>query len=230
MLHSRLPIQRLIESRLKDLGIRQSELARRCGFKNLDKGMRRLEALCRGDINSPSAAMILTALPMALEVGEATVHVAVHETAKAVDKMDRMAAADREAAWRASFKPHGYLCGSQERPSSITMCGVTGGPGRWLKIPLDSSQPPVTFAPQCLAVVRKTPTITFFGQTTGFIVNYSPDHGVRFDLEGNPVEVLSRAYSPAQIELQIGRRRISADSIGKIMGLSRQEPDPISTG
>ncbi len=229
MTHFRLPIHDLVETRLKELGISRSELARRCGFKNLDKGMRRIEAMCGGDLASPSAAMILTALPAALEVDVATVQVAVRETAETLDQQSRRAAADREAAWRASFSPHGYLCGSQERPSSITMCGITGGPERWLKILLDSSRPAVTFAEQALAVVRKTPTITFFGPTIGFIVNYSPDRGVRFDLEGNPVEVLSRAYSPTQIELQVGRRRISSGSFGRIMGLSRQEPDPIST-
>ncbi len=164
--------------------------------------------------------MILTALPAALEVDEGIVQGAVSETTEALDEISRRAAADREAAWRASFKPHGYLCGSQELPSSITMCGITGGPERWLKIPLDPSQPPVTFAGQALAVVGRTPTITFFGRTTGFIVNYSPDHAVRFDVEGNPVEVLSRAYGPAEIELQIGRRRISADSFGKIMDIA----------
>ena len=168
--------------------------------------------------------MILTALPAALEVEKGIVGAVVRETAEALDQISRQATADREAAWRASFKPNAYLCGSQERPSSITMCGVTGGPERWLKISLDCSRPPVTYAKQALAVVQKTPTISFFGRTTGFIINYSPDHAVRFDLDGNPVEVFSRAYSPAQIESQIGRRRISAGSFGAIAGLS---PEPI---
>ncbi len=45
------------------------------------------------------------------------------------------------------------------------------------------SQPPVTFAAQALAVVRHTPTVTYFGTTKGFIVNYTPDHAVQFDTE-----------------------------------------------
>ncbi len=220
MKHCLLPIHALVEARLKALGIRRSELARRCGFKNLAKGMRRLDAVCKGDIDSPSSRMILTALPTALDVEEGIVQAAVRETAETLEQMDRTAAADRESAWRASFQPHGYLCGSTERPSSITICGFTGGPERWLKIPLDCSKPPVTFTAQAMAVVRRTPTITFFGRTTGFIINYSPDDAVRFDLRGNPVEVLSRAYSPAQIELQIGRRKVSADRFGRIMGVS----------
>jgi len=60
---------------------------------------------------------------------------------------------------------------------------------------------------QALAVPRKTPVVHFFGPTTGFIVNYTPDYAVRFDVDGNPIEVLGRAYSPGKVELQIGRRK-----------------------
>jgi hypothetical protein len=38
------PIHELIENQRKRLGLRRSELARRCGFKNLDKGLRRISA------------------------------------------------------------------------------------------------------------------------------------------------------------------------------------------
>jgi hypothetical protein len=76
---------------------------------------------------------------------------------------------------RASFKPAAYLLGSSNRPSQIFIFGLTGGTERWLKIPLDTSQSPVTYTEQALAVVRKTPTVQFFGPTTGFIVNYTPD-------------------------------------------------------
>jgi hypothetical protein len=66
----------------------------------------------------------------------------------------------------------------------------SGGSERWLKIPLDCTRPSITFATRALSVVRKTPVVPFFGPTTGFVVNYSPDRAVRFDLDGNPVEVL----------------------------------------
>jgi len=43
--------------------------------------MRRLEAVCDGDLESTSAATVLKALPAALEVSEDVVAVAVRETA-----------------------------------------------------------------------------------------------------------------------------------------------------
>ena len=113
-----------------------------------------------------------------------------------------------------------------ERPAfSITFFGITGGAERWLKIPLDLSQPPVSYAAQALAVVRRTPVVQFFGATTGFIVNYTPDHAVRFDLQGNPVETLTRAYRPMEVTLTIGRREMSAERFGQILGTIQKEED-----
>jgi hypothetical protein len=173
--NGRLPIHDLVETRLKELGIQRSEFARRCGFKNVAKGIRRIEAMCAGDLVSLSAKMILKALPRALEVSEEIAEDIVRETAVLLEQNERRAVAERDAAWRASFKPKAYFCGTETSPSSITMCGFSGGPERWLRIPLDCSQPPITYAVQALAVVRKTPAVTFFGPTTGFIVNYTPD-------------------------------------------------------
>jgi hypothetical protein len=209
----RLPIHDLVETRLKELGMRRGELVRRCGFKNVGKGIRRIEAMCSGDLDSLSARMILKALPKAIDVGEDVVGVAVCETADSLN----LAAADREAAWRTSFRPHGYLCGTEPRPLSNALYCFCGGPER-LRIPLDCSQPAVTYTKQALAVVRKMPSTIFFGPTTGFFVNYAPDFAVRFDLNGHPVEAFPRAYSPGEAELQIGRSKISSENFGRIMG------------
>jgi hypothetical protein len=37
-------------------------------------------------------------------------------------------------------------------------------------------------------------TVPFFGYALGFIVNYSPDQAVRYDLKGDAVENLSKAF------------------------------------
>jgi hypothetical protein len=106
----------------------------------------------------------------------------------------------------ASFEPHGYLLGTSDRPSQIFIFGLTGGPERWLKIPLDLSRPPLSYAAQALSVVRRTPLVKFLGPTSGFIVNYTPDHAVRFDLDGRPVETLTRAHRPGEVTLYLSRR------------------------
>ena len=152
--------------------------------------------------------MVLDNLAVALEVDKAVVENAIAATAEIIAETNRLAEAERDAAWRKSFKPNAYLVGSTNRPTQITFYGMTGGPERWLKIPLDLSQPPVTYALQALEFVAKTPFVPFFGPTTGFVVNYTPDSAVSFDLDGNPIEHFDRAYRPGQVEVFIGKQRL----------------------
>jgi hypothetical protein len=213
-----LPLDQLIRTRMKELGIRSGGLAARLGYLNLSKGARRVHELCGGDLVGKD--WLLAKLPDALSLPEEVVTAAINETRKELERARDVERQRAEVAWRASFKPHAYLLGTNARPSSITFFGITGGAERWLKIPLDLSQPPVSYAAQALAVVRTTPVVQFFGATTGFIVNYSPDHAVRFDLDGKPVETLPRAYRPMEVTLTIGRREVSAETFGRILGTS----------
>lgn len=133
---------------------------------------------------------------------------------EAIDATVRQIGAEAEAAWRASFKPAAYLLGTSKVPSQIFFFGLTGGAERWLKIPLDLSQPEVTYAEQAFSVVRRTPVVEYFGPTTGFVVNYSSDLAVRFDLDGQPVETLSRAYTPGEVTLYLRNRQFSPEALG----------------
>ena len=108
------PIHDLIENRQKQLGLRRNELARRCGFKNLAKALRRIDRVCHGDLDSPGAKMVLDNLAVALEVDKVVVENAIAATAEIIAEANRLAEAKRDAAWRASFKPHAYLVGSTE--------------------------------------------------------------------------------------------------------------------
>ena len=51
-------------------------------------------------------------------------------------------------------------------------------------------------------------------------MNYDPDTAVRFDVDGNPVEVLDHAYRPEKNEVMItvGGKTIPAETFGKIIG------------
>ena len=76
----------------------------------------------------------------------------------------------------------------------------------------------LAYSAQALIVVRRTPVVQFFGATTGFVVNYDPDHAIRFDLDGNPVEVLNHAYRPGEVPLTVGGKTIPAEKLFKIVG------------
>jgi hypothetical protein len=94
------PIHDLIENQAKQLGLRRNELARRCGFKNVEKGLRRIDGVCHGDFDSPGAKMVIEALPGALEVDKNVVEDAIAATARIIAEAKRLGDAKRDAAWR----------------------------------------------------------------------------------------------------------------------------------
>ena len=107
---------------------------------------------------------------------------------------------EEERAWEASFKPHAVIQTETTVPSQIIICGLTGGAERWLMIRFGLSKPPITFIQQVLeALPRRAPLgrngergVMFFGRVLCFVVNYSPDEAVRCDLDGRPLEVLTK--------------------------------------
>jgi hypothetical protein len=60
-----LAIATLIRSRMTELGLSRGEFAKRLGYKNIAKGIRRIDALCDGDIKGTK--QFLELLPQALE-------------------------------------------------------------------------------------------------------------------------------------------------------------------
>jgi hypothetical protein len=108
----RYPIHELIENRCSELGISRNELAQRCGFKNISKGLRRIDSVGAGDLYSQTSKNVLDTLPDALGLEKAAVEAAIHDTDNIIAEAKRKAAAEREAVWRASFLPHGYLLGT----------------------------------------------------------------------------------------------------------------------
>ncbi len=121
----RYPIHNLIETRRASLGIGRGELARRCGFKNISKGLRRIENVCNGDLSSPGAKGVIVTLPAALEMEASEVQKAVKETVNIITRARAEEEAKREAAWRTSFKPSAYLVGTKAgRHRSRSMASV----------------------------------------------------------------------------------------------------------
>ena len=108
-----------------------------------------------------------------------------------------------------------------------THCALAGGPETLLVIPFDLSQPPITFVGQSVAgLPRKAPVgangrryVPFFGEPLGLIINYSPDHALHCDLEGNPIEWLPAAYPVGQIELTLGSRIKSPRTVAHVLGM-----------
>jgi transcriptional regulator with XRE-family HTH domain len=220
------PLVRLIEQRRKELGLRKGELASRCGCINPAKGIPWIDAIARGQIDHARAQEIMKALPAALDIDQEEFNQALALTLKQNEEREQKEEAERIAAWRASFRPHAYLTTESQQPSQIVIMALTGGPDRWLRINLDLDQSPLTFVGQARKVANKTKGVPFFGRVTGFVVNYSPDEAVRFDLEANPLTVFDRAYSPGQASIMHRGREIDGPQYARIIGLTEARGSP----
>jgi len=83
-----------------------------------------------------------------------------------------------------------------------------------LRVDFDLTAAPITFVQQSQdglrhKLARWRGSLPAFGRPVGFIINYSPDCAVRFDLEGNPVELFDRAYRLGEATLSIAGRAMS---------------------
>ncbi|MGH1575036.1 hypothetical protein ACRAWG_35835 [Methylobacterium sp. P31] len=177
-----------------------------------------MHALCNGLPLSAKSRFALWRLPAALDVTPDTVVQAVADTERLFAQRERAAVEQRrraseaeEAAWRKSFRPHAVIQTENVVPSQITICGLMGGAGPRLIIPLDRSQSPITFIEQAVnALPRHTLPRTdggrhvmFFGKALALIINYSPDHAIRCDLEGRPLEILKKAHRIGEVRLSL---------------------------
>ncbi len=202
------PIQLLIEDRIRVLGLRRQDVARRAGYTNLSKGCRRLDELLAGDLHTTRG--LIDRLPAALDVPAETVNEAVAET-----KRQRWAAED--AAWRAAFKPHGIILTEHERPTSITMAAISGA-DRKLWVDFEPGSPHLTYIRQALDAVKRRSPISFYGAAVGVIINYSPDEAVHFDLNGKPVAILPAAHRLDQLTVSIGGRSVPPEVLAAFFG------------
>ncbi|SRR6266545_222673 len=183
------PIQQLIEDRCQYLGLSRRQIIHRAGYQNIQKGMRRLDELLAGNLHS--ARGFIERLPAALDVSTETVLAAISET-------EQQIRAEADQAYQASFKPHAIILTEHTRPTHITFAAITGA-DRQLRVDFEPGSNRISYIRQALREVRQRSPIRFYGKAIGVIVNYSPNHAIRFDLNGNAVEVLPRAYEPGQL-------------------------------
>ena len=194
-----LPIQALICNRSDELGLSAVELVRRCSFKNIAKGLRRLEQLCQG--NFRRSLGLIAGLPVALEVPGEVVKTAIEASQRQLREAE-------ETAWRTGFRPHAMIVTERKIPQPIFVAAVLGV-DRLLRLDFDPALGPVTYVTQAMdlkqRLARWKGVLPAYGRPVGFIVKSA----VRFDLEGKAVEMLDQAYRLGVAQFCIGKRPIS---------------------
>ena len=206
-----LPIGSLIVDRLRVLDLRRRDLLRRAGYKNIAKGLRRLDELLAGEL--VKTRDLIRALPVALDVPPEVVEHAIEETRRRTAEAQEAAERARQTVWRAAFRPHAIILTERTVPQPFFVAAFIGIE-RLLRIDFDLALAPVTYTNQALAGIRRklaefgSEALPALGRPVGIIVNYTPDRAIRFDLDGNALEILPRAHRLADSYIVLRRRRV----------------------
>lgn len=139
-------------------------------------------------------------LQAALGVEPALIEDAVQDTHAERNLTEREIAVQQELRQRRDFRPHIFMVGEQKVPSSITMCGLTGG-NRHRMIFLDDESFLNQSVAEQMQMVRarilehqkeKKGIVMFFGKAVAYIYRPTPGGGgIGFDSQGRILE-----YSP----------------------------------
>jgi hypothetical protein len=96
-------------------------------------------------------------------------------------------------------------------------------------VDFDLAPPPISYAKQALAGIGRKlsglgnesggipDALPAFGRPTGVIVNYTPDRAIRFDLNGNVLEILPRAHRPLDAYIALRGRPIPPATLRAII-------------
>jgi hypothetical protein len=202
------PIEVLIRTRSNELGLRPTDLVLRAGYKNVAKGLRRLDELYSG--NFEGASGLIERLTAALNLPETTIRQAIEDSRRQIAQAE-------ETAWRAAFKAHAVILTDRKRPEPLFVAAIIGI-DQLKRVDFEQGSNPLAYIDQALNELHKklerwNGQIPCFGKTTGIIINYRPDHAVRFDLKGQPVEMLDGSYRLGSASLSIRGRAYSSEEL-----------------
>lgn len=138
-----LAIKSLIVDRSRVLDLNRPDLVRRAGYKNIAKGLRRLDELLAGDLDKSRG--LVRALPAALDVPTEVVEHAIAETRRRIAEAQEAARLAREAAWRAGFRPHAIILTERTVPQPIFVAAIIGVE-RLLRMDFSLALPPLSYA------------------------------------------------------------------------------------
>lgn len=189
MVRTETAISLLVTTRARAIGITTAELVSRCGFRNVSKGLRRLEEVCAGEFSH--SQFLLTKLPDALSLKSCVIEAAIRETIEEKQRLE-------DQHYCEAFRPHALITCERQIPEPIWLAAMIGT-DKLLRIDFEDGSPPISFIRQALEGLRNklvnwnAQVVPAFGSPRGVVVNYTPDRAVEFDPTGMPLRVMDRA-------------------------------------
>lgn len=90
---------------------------------------------------------------------------------------------DQELVAPPPFSPNAFILTDKERPSPIFVATMSGSTA-WKRVDLKGVNP-ILYVEKVLGEIR--PGYPGYGWPTGFVIHYTEDYSVEFDLNGHPV-------------------------------------------
>lgn len=185
-------IAELIQQELTNRNWRKSQLVAAMGYKNLTRGLKRLEhCLHTGDCAN---AVLLSRLRHALELPTEQFNAAIAATQQQRAREEQARAAHEEAEQRARFRPYIYVRTSASRPSSITAAALIGPRLKHLRLDEEATALPRPFLLSLVtSLVREhyrsnQGNCPLFGNITGYALRISYDATVEFSIDGTLIQ------------------------------------------
>ena len=180
----------LVELRLTELGLSREDFTGKLGFKQDAKAQNLFQRFYENNMRDmPHMRKDFATI---LDVSQEVVDEAIQASRDICSKK-------QDDEWRAEFQPHAVLTTTHEIPQPIFAAAIAGADKK-LSIILPENIPAVQWPKWILERLPKG--LPGFGFVTGFVINHTPDHAVRFDLDGNPVEILEKAYRRGQVNMR----------------------------
>src|SRR4029077_10630074 len=108
------PTATLIRNRCLELGLNKARLVRLAGYKNEAKGIRRLNSLIAGDLET--TRWLIQKLPAALNLPTDVISEVVDQTRQQIASVRPGGDEQAEMEWRDNFQPHAIILTERTRP------------------------------------------------------------------------------------------------------------------
>lgn len=195
---SHYPISQFLLGLLEELGLDRDGFLVALGYRNLERGRRRLDAWID---EGTGFERILKQISAAYPTSDDRLQTAIMNTAALKKAESEAAFLERCKAEEASFVPFVYAQGEKSVPSQITFFGMTGSHLRWTDIQIAKTILSLPIEEQLaklphlmLAYGRQYEAqVPFFGRLTGFLYVRCLDH-FRFNKEGEFIERVDRPF------------------------------------
>ncbi|KAB2773590.1 hypothetical protein [Brucella anthropi] len=99
-----------------------------------------------------------------------------------------------------SFTPHAIILTAYSIPRPIFAAALIKA-DKFKRIDFLPDSNPLTYVKQVLD--RLPEGVPCFGKTTGFVINYTPDKAIQFNIYGKPIKISCKYFAVGDVSIRI---------------------------